>query len=147
MNDSDKFEERLRRQPLQSVPATWRDEILGAARAASRPPSVSLTPSRSWFSALRSGLSALLWPHPTAWAGLAGLWLLVLGLNFSAREPAQSKAARQTIPASPQMRELLQQQERLFAELLGPVEKPVADRPKPAAPQPHSQRRENFLNT
>jgi hypothetical protein len=146
MNDSDKFEERLRRRPLLPVPATWRDEILGAARAASGPRPVSLTPSRSWFSALRSGLSALLWPHPTAWAGLAALWLLVLGLNLSAREPAQSKAARRTVSPSPQVRELLQQQERLFAELLGPVEKSAADRPKQSAPRPHSQRRENFLN-
>jgi hypothetical protein len=94
-----------------------------------------------------TGLSALLWPHPKAWGGLAALWLLVLGLNFASREPARSEVARPAIPPSPQMRALLQQQEQLFAELIGPAEKPVADRPKPVAPQPHSQRREEFLNT
>jgi hypothetical protein len=42
------------------------------------------------------------------------------------------------------MRELLREQERLFAELVGPIEKPDADRPRGVAPR--SQRRETFLN-
>lgn len=142
MNGPDPFEERLHRQPLRPVPSAWRDEILRAASPCPAP----RAPRRSWFSTLASGLSALLWPHPKAWAGLAALWVLVLGLNFAAREPAWSEAVRPPLPPSPQMRELLRQQEQLFAELIGPVEKPVAGRPKPSTPQPHSQRREEFLN-
>jgi hypothetical protein len=146
MNAPDQFEDRLRRQPLRSVPPAWRGEILAAARAAATSHPEAPAASRSWFFALRSGLSALLWPHPVAWAGLAAVWLLILGLNFATREPGESEAARQSAPPSPQMRELLHQQEQMFADLIGPVEKPHADRPKPAAPQPHSQRREEFQN-
>jgi len=71
--------------------------------------------------------------------------VLILGLNFAAREPSPAEVARETSPLSPQMREMLQQQEQLFAELVGPSEKPEA-RPKPAAPQPRSQRRDDFVN-
>jgi len=84
----------------------------------------------------------LLWPCPQAWAGLAAVWLLVLGANFTTRE-APTVTSRQVLP-SPQVRELLKQQEQLLAELVGPMEKPEADRPKPGAPR--SQRREEFLN-
>jgi hypothetical protein len=44
------------------------------------------------------------------------------------------------------MHDLLQQQARLLAELVGPIEKPRTSQPEPAIPQPRSQRREEFLN-
>jgi hypothetical protein len=144
MSDQDPFEERLQSQPLRPVPPAWRDDILRVARAAASPCVAPPAPSRAWFSS--SWLSALLWPHPKAWAALAALWLLVLGLNFASREPSRPQEARRSVPPSPQLRQLLKQQQQLFAELIGPEEKPAADRTKPAAPQPRSQRREQFLN-
>jgi hypothetical protein len=71
--------------------------------------------------------------------------LLIVGLNVVSHESLPSTIAAQTAPPSPQMRELLKQQERLFAELVGPLDSSVADRPKPAAPQPRSARREEFF--
>jgi hypothetical protein len=165
MKNSDQFEERLRRQPLKKAPPAWRGEILAAARMAARPDAAGGTRWRqrgrvrtfvpSPDAALGDGdiaarcpypVRALLWPHPKAWAGLAALWLVVIGLNLAAREPGRREAVRRAVPASPQAREQLRQQEQLFVELIGPVEKPVAERSKPATPPPRSQRREEILN-
>ena len=136
MNNPDPLESLLRRQPTRPVPPAWRDEILRAARAAaaSRPAPVERPRAAGW-------LAALLWPHPVAWAGLAAIWLVVLGLNLASPEPSRHEMARETAPPSPQMRELLQQQEQLLAELIGPARRPEADRPKP-----RSQRADEALN-
>jgi hypothetical protein len=87
----------------------------------------------------------LLWPCPRAWAGLAAVWLTILAMNLATRDATPRHFARQS-PPSPQMRELLRQQQQLFAELVGAVEYREADRPKATAPQPRSSRREEFLN-
>ena len=140
MNRDEQFEQRLLRQPLREIPSTWREEILDAASSAagSRPSTFDPRPAPWW--------RELFWPHPTAWAALAAVWLVVLGLNFVSREPSSRTLARQVAPPSPQMRELLKQQERLFAELVGPIEKPQADRSKLTGPQPRSSRRVEFIN-
>jgi len=98
-----------------------------------------------WLSTLNSQLSTLLWPCPQAWAGLAAVWLVILGANCAMRE-APTMTSRQITPPSPQVRELLKRQEQLLAELVGPLEKPEAGRPGPLAPRPRSQRRDEFLN-
>lgn len=140
MNRDDQFEKRLQRQSLREIPSTWREEILAAAeRPAVSRQSSSATHNSSWW-------RELFWPCPQAWAGLAAAWVLILGAGFATREAAPMNLSRQMTPSSPQVRELLKQQGQLFAELVGPIEKPTADRPKPAAPQPRSQRREEFLN-
>ena len=146
MNSEDQFEKRLARQPLRPVPPAWREEILSAARQVSRSPQASrithdVAPWSTVLAAARSQLSNLLWPHPRAWAGLAAAWLLVIGLTFAAREPAGPAMARQPVPPSPQMRELLRQQEQLLADLIGPAEPAVAVRSRPLVPAPHSQLR------
>jgi hypothetical protein len=145
MNGQDQFERRLQRLAPAKLPPSWRDEILEAARATAASPRPSATAPRLPAS-LGSRLAAWLWPHPTAWAGLAALWLLIAGLNLATREPSRLAVSRPARPPSPEMRELLKQQEQMFAELVGPMEKPEADRPRPAAPQPRSQRRPDFIN-
>lgn len=92
-------------------------------------------------------VAELVWPNPRAWAGLAAVWVLVFGLNFAAREPAPAGLVRQSERPSLQRRELLQQQERLLAELVGPNGTMERDLSKPAAPRSQGQRREDFLNT
>jgi len=139
MNNDEQFEQHLRRQPLRHMPSAWRDEVLAAANAAagSRPSTLDARPVSWW--------RELCWPHPAAWAALAGVWLVMLGVQFASREASPQSFARQT-PPSPQLRELLKQQVQLFAELVGPRENQEADRPKPVAPQPRSSRREEMLN-
>jgi len=145
MNE-DHFEKRLRHQPQRQVPQAWRQQILAAARQAAGPRHSALIPYSSLLFALNSRLAAWLWPHPRAWAGLAAVWCVVFCLNFISREPAAPELARKAVPPSPQIREMLRQQERLLAELAGPFDKPEASPPKPVGPQPRSQRRMDFLN-
>ena len=144
------FEKRLQRQPLRQIPSEWRAEILSAARQASLAQHAPRTTQHahrpaSLLSTIHHQLSTLLWPHPVAWAGLAAVWLVILGLGYAMREPAPRAEVRYAAPPSPEMRAMLQPQAQLLAELVGPLEKPQAQRPRPAAPQPRSQRREEFL--
>lgn len=146
MNRNDQFEKRLQRQPPRQVPVEWRADILSSAQAAAASRHSTPVTRHSWLSTLNARLSTIFWPCPQAWAGLAAAWLVILGASFAAREAAPMSLSRQMTTPSPQVRELLKQQGQLLAELVGPLEKPEADRPKPLSPQPRSQYRIEFLN-
>jgi hypothetical protein len=148
MNTNDPFEQKLRCQPRRKIPPEWRAEILAAARrSANEPFAPGAAQSHSSFgAACRSLLAQWLWPHPKAWAGLAAVWLLILGLNLAASDSDGPAVARQAALPSRQLRELLRQQEQLFAELIGPIDQSPASEPKRALPRPRSQRRDDFLN-
>jgi hypothetical protein len=142
MNTED-FEKRLQRQPLRQIPGEWREGILSAARQASPSEHAPRTthhvsPARSLLSTLHHQLSTILWPHPTAWAGLAAVWLVILGVNLTTRD-ASTVVAKRAALVSPQVFMAFQEQERLLAELIGPRDPPVAERPKPAPPRPRSE--------
>jgi UDP-N-acetylglucosamine:LPS N-acetylglucosamine transferase len=148
MNPDD-FETRLQRQPLRPIPGEWRDDILSAARQASLPQHASrithhTLASRSLLSTLNHQLSTLLWPHPTAWAGLAAAWIVILGVNLATRDAA-TLAARHAAPVAPQVFMAFQEQERLLSELIGPRDTPVAERPKPDPTRPRSEGRRSLL--
>jgi hypothetical protein len=135
------FEQRLRRTPLKPVPADWRAEILSAVREVqvSRPsPFVS---RRSSFSTLKEQIASVLWPHPTAWAGLAAVWICVFALNFAIREKAPVTSEK-AAPPSPAVIAQLMKQQRLYAELMGPAETRDAERPKSMPNRPRTQRAE-----
>ena len=147
--NTDDFEKQLQRQPLRPMPGEWRAEILSAARQASSPNHASrithhLPPSPSLLSTLNSQLSTFLWPHPTAWAGLAAVWLVILGMNLTTRD-ASTQVAKHFSPVSPQVFLAFQEQERLLTELLGPHETPAAERPKPGPARPRSEGRRALL--
>jgi hypothetical protein len=136
--DTEQFEQRLKRRPLRQVPAAWRDDILAAAGKASsikRPQPVA---GRPFLSVLNERLASMLWPHPAAWGGLAAAWIFIFAVNFSTRdhEPAQAEMA---VSPSPEVVVQLKQQQRLLAELLGANDSPDADRPKIFVPKPRSE--------
>ena len=76
-----------------------------------------------------------------AWAGLAAVWLVILGLNFAARETAAPALAapRAEAPRSPETLQALREQKRLFAELVGPLQERDASLPR-FVPRPRSER-------
>lgn len=129
------FEQRLNRQPPKAIPPAWRAEILAAARTAQ----AACQPFRPSSSILHF-LSSLLWPHPKAWAGLAAVWVVIVGLQLASRDESGSRVAAKAAPPSPEMVAELKKQQRMFAELVGPREEPVADRSKTYAPRPRTQR-------
>ena len=142
MNIEDQFERRLKRLPQRPIPAEWRADILSAAREKAAASPVARVQNSFW-----SAVTAFLWPHPKAWAALAAAWVLIICLDLSAREPARPELARQPLsPPSPQMRQLLREQEQLLAELAGPSEpiRAVAAKPQPA--RPRSERQTESMN-
>ena len=138
MNPDD-FEQKLERQTLRQAPSAWREEILATANSASRP--APHAPRPGFLSTLNHQLSTLLWPNQKAWACLAVAWLLIFTVNFSFRDKSDV-IAKKSSPPSPEMILALREQGKLFAELVGPDEMRDATPPKP---QPHSERRPQFL--
>ncbi|HEY1717008.1 MAG TPA: hypothetical protein VGH42_01790 [Verrucomicrobiae bacterium] len=138
MNDEmEQFERRLSRQPLRKVPGEWRGEILAAATVGTRPASNAV---RSGFlSTLNHQLSTIFWPHPKAWAGLAAVWIFIFAVNFSMRDKSPVISEKFS-PPSPEVVAELKQQQRMFAELIGPRDIYDADRSKSYAPRPRSER-------
>lgn len=83
----------------------------------------------------------LIWPCRRTWAALAAVWLLMLGVNVSLRDPGQITLAKPSPSGGMMM--ALQQQERLLAELSEPPKtRAGTSPPKPIAPQPRSDRRD-----
>lgn len=137
----DDFEQRLQRQALRPIPAEWREGILTAAESAAstcHPPRAGRSP---WLSILHDQLSAILWPNPQAWAGLAAVWILIFAVDFSLRDKTPVAAGRSAPPSQEVVAEMKQQQ-RMLAELIGARDEHAADRSKSLAPQPRSERAE-----
>jgi hypothetical protein len=134
-NDMDEFEQRVSRQPLRQIPAEWRGEILAAALT---PATLRPASRASLLSNIRAQLSAILWPCPEAWAGLAVIWIIVFALNYSMQDRVPVMAKKAPSP-SPQMVAELKQQQQMFAELIGPAQLRDAERPK-LVPLPRSER-------
>jgi len=151
----DDFAQRLRQQPPRTIPSEWRAEILSVAKAAStaaHAPHLNPEPrrdvrrfqhGRSLLSTFNSQLSTLLWPSPAAWAVLAVIWVIILVVNSTSVGGAR-EFARRIPPPAPDAILAWKEQERLLTELIGRPEAPVADRPKPVAPRPRSERQDGF---
>jgi hypothetical protein len=132
MND-EQFEQRLKSQPARKIPASWREEILAHAARGERP---QLSP----ISNFKSQISNLLWPHPTAWAGVAAVWIGILFLRLAAGDISIS-APRRVAEARPSGTTLLYQEKVLVELLSDPWSMPQvvpSDRPQK---RPHSARR------
>jgi hypothetical protein len=132
----DDFEKKLQRQSLRKIPAEWRGQILSNCRGSK---AEGRAQEQYWPSTLVARLSTILWPHPKAWAGLAAIWIFIFGLNFSMRD-ASPRIAEKSPPPSPEVIVELKKERQLFAEWMGPLETPDADRQKNFSPKPRSER-------
>jgi hypothetical protein len=75
-----------------------------------------------------------------AWSGLAAAWLIIIALNFAARETPRATALQMAgnRPSSETL-QALREQKRLFAELVGTGAARDADAPR-LSPRPRSER-------
>ncbi len=149
MNPED-FEKQLERQRVRPVPAAWRAEILQAANAESLAPcaraeAVSPAPrasrlTPSFLSTIHARLSAILWPCPQAWAGLAAVWVVILAVNHFTLDKPEMLAGKSS-PPSPEIMMVLQEQRRTLAKLIDSNDPPSAEPPKPFVPRPRGELR------
>jgi hypothetical protein len=142
--ETEQFEQHLRRQTVKTIPAEWRAEILESARDAQAARHASRSTQQSFLSTFHHQLSMLLWPHPKAWAGLAAVWVIIFAVTFSVRD-VSPKLAGKSAPTSPEVMVELKKQQRMFAELVGSYEAPDADRQKIFSPKPRSERVEILM--
>jgi anti-sigma factor RsiW len=136
------------------TPALWgqiEGSVVSAARSAARSGlPIRGSQSAGWqalLSALGEQLQARLRRSPWAWAGLAVAWVVILALNFTAREPDARLEARQTVPSLTEMRFAWRQKQLLMADLALALEPAPASKANPAPPSPHSERQKETLNT
>ena len=136
----------------QKTAALWQriEREVAAASSASRVrPPARVAPPAGWHAVLAT-LGAQLragWQMSRrAWAGLAVVWMVILALNFTDREPDVSFAAGREMPAASEIRFALKQQQLLMAELAATFEPTPADKPKTARPGPRSDRRRENLS-
>jgi hypothetical protein len=112
------FENQLQRQPMRAVPPHWRKRILAA--------SAEPAPAgwRQWF-----------WPCPQAWAALAAVWVLILGINvLNAGAPSVQFAFIGPRLSHEAVAEVRQEQE-ILARLIFSSSSVDAEPPKAALPR------------
>ncbi|HTV43510.1 MAG TPA: hypothetical protein VMF08_23305 [Candidatus Sulfotelmatobacter sp.] len=141
--ETESFEQRLRRQPLRPLPTEWRREILEAASEACPVQPGEIVSRYSFLSELRRRFASVLWPHPVAWGGLAVVWALIFAVNIS----TQDKPANMAVKALPSPEVIGQspEQQRLYAQLMGfqltgSDDPSNPDRQKAIPPKPRSER-------
>jgi hypothetical protein len=128
----DEFEQDLQCQLRRRVPGEWRGKILEAAQAAARERVGPQEEEHGWcFPSWREWF----WPCPQAWAGLAAVWMILLGFQL-ATASAPSAMARRS-PSS-EVRMALAAQRRELARLLDVPADP-APAPRPTVPGPRSE--------
>ena len=86
----------------------------------------------------------LIHPYRQAWAGLAAVWVLLLAASLWPGGTATQTAAAPKPPPHEFM--AFCQQERMLAELLEPRPLPISKPAKASPPQPHSERRDEFIH-
>jgi hypothetical protein len=126
MNSND-FEHDLTGQPIRPLPPHWRAEILRNASG-----QLENQAGRRITVAERPWWQDLLWPHPVAWACLACIWLIILGLQLNMPGP-QPMAPIRSAKRDPMSNYL--ENQRLLSNLLAP-EKDVAEPNPPMPPLP-----------
>jgi len=86
----------------------------------------------------------LIWSCRRAWAGLALIWLVVLGLNITTRDEP-SVLAVSTLPPSPEVLAALREQGQLLSELLKSQAIPAEQKRESALPPRRSDRRSTVV--
>jgi anti-sigma factor RsiW len=125
--------------------------VAAAASAPARPGPSPRLPQRAGWSVLLQVLGEQLlvgWGRARwAWAGLGMAWVVILALNFAAREPEAALAAGKQLPPAAEVRFAVKQKQLMMADLVPLAEPAPADKVKTVPPSPRSDRRTETLNT
>lgn len=101
-------------------------------------------PELPWLvMAARTLWHGLVLPARRIWAGLAAVWVAIVAMRLATGD-TEPPLVGAVAPPSPETIAVLRQQQQLLAELIGPLETSVAERPDPFVPRPRSERREDF---
>ena len=114
--NSDDFEKKLEHQPMRSVPAAWRAQILRDAAAAVSDRRSLAQNNRCSEPAATVWWRELLWPRPLVWASLAAAWVVIAMLH--AATPAAPMLVAQQTPSSREAMQRFAEQRRELAALL-----------------------------
>ena|SRR5438876_797812 len=131
--NAENFERQLQQQPFRSIPPIWREQVLKSTEAA------ALAQHASEHLQTSGWLRELIWPCPQAWAAIATVWLIILGLHsFAGPNTPSSPAPLTAAPPTPELRAVFAEQRRLLAELLTETESILPMPPEPVE-RPRSQ--------
>ena len=125
MTERDDFEEYLKHQPVRHIPEPWRADILATAKAGLI---VTGGSSRSFDERQES-----FWPSPVAWAALACVWLVILGLNLTMPKSRPTLAVSGDV-FSPEKLQIIAEQRRIYALYLDFDHLPDRTEAKPSKP-------------
>jgi hypothetical protein len=123
-----KIESRLdaiRRKALATLPAA--KTVDASEPVQTRGPWLQTALKKLWLE--------LIWPSRRAWAGMAVLWLAVLAANLHMKVTSPALPAAR-VGSVHEVAQAIQEERRLLAELLQPVNSPVALPAQPARPNP-----------
>lgn len=110
----DDFEQRLQRVPLRPPSAAWRADILAAARAAAREMPVA-EDAGFWWQVWRE----VFVKARHVWSGMAAVWLVILLVNWSLREPESGPVRAQLTEQDIQVAQKIQRE--IMVSLMEPV--------------------------
>jgi hypothetical protein len=132
----DEFETKMRNVPPGAIPAAWRKEILSVGDSCNSFPQGTVQSGTRITRPSKVGgpwWQHWLWPHPAAWASLAAVWIVIVGLHLATiSEPASTSAL---VRPAPEMLQAFHDRTRLMAELSeelssAPLPPSPADRPR-----------------
>ncbi|HOX57933.1 MAG TPA: zf-HC2 domain-containing protein [Candidatus Paceibacterota bacterium] len=137
----------------QRTAALWEQIERSVAAAASatvrRPPSprpALIELWRAFVTTLGDQLQAGWRRSPGAWAGLTAVWVVILTLNFAARESETRLAAGKQLPHATEVRFAVKQKRLLLAELAFLPQPILTGKSKAPTISPRSERRAQTLN-
>jgi anti-sigma factor RsiW len=135
------------------TPALWEwieRSVVTAAPSIDRPQPARSAPQPAGWHAVLLALGEQLqagWRRSRwAWSGLAVAWVIILALNFTAREPVTPLLAGQGVPSVSEVCSAWKQKQVLMAELAVLSEPAPADKVKTVAPGPRSEGRKETLS-
>lgn len=125
--------------PLQPTPIT-RTHWAAAIHAAGNQESVrKIAPAMT----LRAWYLEVIYPYRSAWATLAGVWVLILAGHLSLQDHPQTAIAKDSRHQQQQMVTALRDRQSILAELLvDHFTIPDADRPRPFSPKPRTEHKD-----